>query len=196
MKFRNKKTGEIKEFCGILINSALLSAQNRRRFYWANWNFEQPNDKGIQLSGILEGGVVDRDKSFCIDANYFKGGNLKAYFEKHRRQLAFYQPCRASERGRRLVVCGTRRDDRKGEIARGYECATDGKTSCLTTVQKDNYICEDYMIRKLTPIECERLQTVPDNYTAHVSNTQRYKMLGNGWTVDVIAHIFRSMSEN
>ena len=47
--------------------------------------------------------------------------------------------------------------------------------------------------RKLTPLECERLQTVPDNYTNHVSNTQRYKMLGNGWTVDVIVHIFSSM---
>ena len=46
--------------------------------------------------------------------------------------------------------------------------------------------------RKLTPIECERLQTVPDNYTNHVSNTQRYKMLGNGWTVEVIAHLFSS----
>ena len=47
--------------------------------------------------------------------------------------------------------------------------------------------------RKLTPIECERLQTVPDNYTNHVSNTQRYKMLGNGWTVDVISHIFKPL---
>ena len=47
--------------------------------------------------------------------------------------------------------------------------------------------------RKLTPIECERLQTVPDNYTNHVSNSQRYKMLGNGWTVDVIAHIFNGL---
>ena len=47
--------------------------------------------------------------------------------------------------------------------------------------------------RKLTPLECERLQTVPDNYTEGVSNTQRYKMLGNGWTVDVIAHIFKNM---
>jgi len=47
--------------------------------------------------------------------------------------------------------------------------------------------------RKLTCVECERLQTVPDNYTAHVSNTQRYKMLGNGWTVDVIAHILKNM---
>jgi len=47
--------------------------------------------------------------------------------------------------------------------------------------------------RKLTPLECERLQTVPDNYTEGVSNTQRYKMLGNGWTVDVIAHILKSL---
>ena len=47
--------------------------------------------------------------------------------------------------------------------------------------------------RKLTPLECERLQTVPDNYTNHVSNTQRYKMLGNGWTIEVIAHILNNM---
>lgn len=47
----------------------------------------------------------------------------------------------------------------------------------------------DYVIRKLTPVEAERLQTLPDNYTAGISNTQRYKCIGNGWTVDVIAHI-------
>ena len=52
---------------------------------------------------------------------------------------------------------------------------------------------EDIYWRKLTPLECERLQTVPDNYTEGVSNTQRYKMLGNGWTVDVIAHIFNNL---
>lgn len=177
----------------VFINSALVSAQNRQRYYWANWDFGQPGDKGIMLVDILESGVVDRDKSWCIDANYFKGGNLKSYFEKHRRQLVMYQPCRASERGRRLTVCGTRRDDKNGHVVRGYECSVDGKSSALTTVQKDNYLCEDYKIRKLTPIECERLQTVPDNYTNHVSNTQRYKMLGNGWTVDVVAHIFKSL---
>ena len=53
----------------------------------------------------------------------------------------------------------------------------------------------DGNLRKLTPIECERLQTIQDNYTNHVSNTQRYKMLGNGWTVDVIAHIFSCMEK-
>lgn len=64
----------------------------------------------------------------------------------------------------------------KGEAANGCTIIQDGLTW-----------------RKLTPLECERLQTVPDNFTAHVSNTQRYKMLGNGWTVDVIAHIFRGL---
>ena len=57
-----------------------------------------------------------------------------------------------------------------------------------TGVQQENLTW-----RKLTPLECERLQTVPDNYTDHVSNTQRYKMLGNGWTVEVIKHIFQNM---
>tara|TARA_A100000171_G_C2134723_1_gene149388 strand:+ start:1601 stop:3490 length:1890 start_codon:yes stop_codon:yes gene_type:complete len=52
---------------------------------------------------------------------------------------------------------------------------------------------EDLTWRKLTPLECERLQTVPDNYTNHVSNTQRYKMLGNGWTIEVIKHIYKNM---
>ena len=62
----------------------------------------------------------------------------------------------------------------------------------LTSQDKHGVLIEGY-IRKLTPIECERLQTVPDNYSAVASNTQRYKMLGNGWTVDVIAHIFNGL---
>ena len=74
------------------------------------------------------------------------------------------------------------------------EVRLDGKTNSLTTVQKDNVLTKDDVYwRKLTPLECERLQTVPDNYTNHVSNTQRYKMLGNGWTVEVIKHIFNNM---
>jgi len=70
------------------------------------------------------------------------------------------------------------------------EPRNDGKTNTLTSVQKDNMVMSrGFRIRRLTPLECERLQTVPDDYTNHVSNTQRYKMLGNGWTIDVIAHI-------
>ena len=130
----------------ICINSSLVSAQHRVRYYWTNIpNITQPEDKGILLKDIIEHGVCDRDKSFCIDANYWKGGNLKAYFEKHRRQLVF----------------------------------------------NTNSIVDGF--RKLTPVECERLQTLPDNYTAGVSNMQRYKMLGNGWTIDIISWILSSI---
>jgi site-specific DNA-cytosine methylase len=74
------------------------------------------------------------------------------------------------------------------------ELRKDEKTNSVTSVQKDNVLTKDNVYwRKLTPLECERLQTVPDNYTNHVSNTQRYKMLGNGWTIEVIAHIFENM---
>ena len=74
------------------------------------------------------------------------------------------------------------------------ELRKDAKSNAITTVGKDSLVVEDEVHwRKLTPIECERLQTVPDNYTNHVSNTQRYKMLGNGWTIEVIAHILRNM---
>ena len=67
------------------------------------------------------------------------------------------------------------------------------KCNALTTVNQNYMRFENLSWRKLTPLECERLQTVPDNYTNHVSNTQRYKMLGNGWTVEVIAHILNNM---
>ena len=75
----------------------------------------------------------------------------------------------------------------------------EGKSATLTLQSNNDKILsrdkinsesDNYRIRRLTPIECERLQTVPDNYTSFVSDTQRYRMLGNGWTIDVIAHIF------
>ena len=76
----------------------------------------------------------------------------------------------------------------------------DEKMNTLTTALTKQHILQitrdkdqEVYWRKLTPLECERLQTVPDNYTNHVSNTQRYKMLGNGWTIEVIAHIFKNM---
>ena len=73
------------------------------------------------------------------------------------------------------------------------ELRKDDKSNTVSSVPKDSLVVEDLSWRKLTPLECERLQTVPDNYTNHVSNTQRYKMLGNGWTVEVIKHILKGM---
>ena len=182
----------------VFINSSLVSAQNRQRYYWANWQITQPADKGIVLADILECGEVDRDKAFCIDANYHKGGNPEQYFNKSRRQLVF-KP--AAIVGRKLDENGSRNDTLEQKPVQCLEVQSHGKSRCLSTVAKDAVISplepgrypKSTAYRKLTPIECERLQTVPDNYTAHVSNTQRYKMLGNGWTVDVIAHIFRQL---
>ena len=220
------------------INSALLSAQNRQRYYWANWEFGQPEDKGIVLADIIEDGEVDRDKSYCIDANYHKGGNPDQYFNKSRRQLVFNP---AAIRGR-YIVDGKRQDGKMltaGLTQQMLEVKADQKTNALTTVQKDNvittmkpgryplivqrgrgnnpgglraldgkvpamtacswqdnnHVTEGASYRKLTPTECERLQTIQDGYSAHVSNTQRYKMIGNAWTVDVIAHILRGLRD-
>ena len=95
---------------------------------------------------------------------------------------------------RRLDEHGTRKDDQlELPYTRQIEVRKDDKSNCLTTVQKDNVLVSKDMWRKLTPLECERLQTLPDNYTNHVSNSQRYKMIGNGWTVDVIAHILKGI---
>ena len=96
------------------------------------------------------------------------------------------------------IMCGAFRGryNEEGKTEQQLEIRKDEKTNSITTVQKDNVLTKDKMYyRKLTPIECERLQTVPDNYTQGVSNTQRYKMLGNGWTVDVIAHILKNINE-
>ena len=170
----------------ITINSALVSAQNRKRLYWTNIpSVYPPEDRGIVLRDIIEDGFqADRPKSFCLDANYWKGGNLKSYFEKHRRQLVF------DERSAKIVQVA------RGKNAGGIK-AKDGKVPTMTVNawQHNNHLTYDEGLtwRKLTPRECEALQTVPNDYTQGVSNTQRYKMLGNGWTVDVIAHIFKSL---
>ena len=174
----------------VFINSNLVSAQNRQRYYWTNIPMDNlPDDKGVVLSDILEGGHVDRDKSHCIDANYFKGGNLKSYFEKHRRQLVF------SDDG----MCHVGDADLKGHDYNRRVYHPDGKGPSLCASSGGNLEPKTYIKpnswRKLTPLECERLQTVPEGYTNHVSNTQRYKMLGNGWTVDVIKHIFEGVQQ-
>lgn len=95
---------------------------------------------------------------------------------------------------RRLDENGTRKDNQLDlPFTTQIEVRQDDKTNCLTTVQKDNVIVKGMTWRKLTPLECERLQGLPDNYTNHVSKTQRYKMLGNGFNVPTIRHIIKDL---
>lgn len=156
----------ITEYLGcepVFINSTLVSAQNRQRYYWTNINkIEQPTNKGFTLKDILE------EK---VDTTYFFQDRIGVKITG----LNSLNKIRVSKR----------------TVDQKARCLTAGGQS-ITNAGATNIILGD-KLRKLTPVECERLQTVPDNYTNHVSNSQRYKMLGNGWTVDVIAHIFKSI---
>ena len=185
----------ITEYLGvepIEINSNLVSAQSRRRLYWTNIpNVTIPKDKGILVKDILEdNGIADLvinqgkhlyradiKKSHCLMARDYKGFGNQSMTGVRRVGTAFN-------------ING------HDYLKRVYD--VNGKSPTLTTCGGGNTepkipISEKHW-RRLTPLECERLQTVPDNYTSSVSNTQRYKMLGNGWTVDVIAHLFKNIT--
>ena len=149
-----------------LIDSALVSAQQRKRYYWTNWEIDQLEDKGIVLKDIMEDLVetkyfynhpltdIDLTKQVCATMQYKN-------HEMHKRILNPEFKCQT------LTTCGG------------------GNT------QKKVYI--NGRARKLTPIEYERLQTLPDNYTAGMADSHRYNIIGNGWTVDVIAHILKGI---
>lgn len=265
----------------ILINSSLVSAQNRARLYWTNIpGVTQPEDRGIILKDILETGMAWREKSYTLDANYFRTAgtyNPKKQHSYSRHMVA--EPIRMatieskaknadfdsqqyrvySAEGKSVTLCGNgggigaktglyaapcELEDlvpyvqRKiPEIVNKYGYLPErfnpyntseikDKTPTLTanmgrqtssatvfsvmvsdgtqkivyevnggqiTINGEQYPIKlpdgYYIIRKLTVKECMRLQTVPETYVFPVSNSQAYKMLGNGWTVDVIAHI-------
>ena len=232
----------------IELNSALDSAQSRKRLYWASWGIMPQIDKGIVLSDILEdfgqadlvgkqGKVLLKEnieKASCLLARDYKGfGNQgqtgvrcievgqAEEIKGHDVIRRVYSPNGKSPTlntmgggnrepkvaigqivGRRINPKTKKRDDYNKDIKprQRLEIRADKKSGALTTVQKDNVVVnEDIRWRALTPIECERLQTVEDNATLYgidengkqitISKTQRYKMLGNGWCVDTIAHI-------
>lgn len=178
----------------IAINSNLVSAQNRYRLYWTNINdVNQPTDLNIMLEDILEQEVDEK--------YYIKTGRLnwlKTFGEiKEKDGYVAFNPYKAkclTARGEPSWNCTYILQWPHGSNNGGIR-ALDGKCPALTTSSwpTNNLLLEKGFVRKLTPIECERLQTVPDSYTSCVSDTQRYKMLGNGWTVNVIAHILKGL---
>lgn len=182
-----------------LINSSLLSAQNRQRYYWTNFEVSQPNDKGILLKDIIDDdSITDREKSYCIMSNYACGASEDEYFNKRRRQIVF-RPCEPRENIKQSkdgLIHVANASDIKGneQIKRIYSDA--GKAPTLSTCQgghrEPKVATDNVTYRKLTPTECARLQTFPDGWCENiVSNSQSYKCYGNAWTVDVIAHIFK-----
>lgn len=145
----------------VYINSKLVSAQERKRLYWTNIpGIEQPEDRGLYLRDIVQ----PREE--------------KKEYEIYKRMLAKKEGTLAYKK------CW------------GQVKTLDQKSRALTTSQAisnsgaTNVKYSETEYYTLTPLECERLQTLPDNYTEGLSNTQRYKTIGNGWTVEVIHHIF------
>jgi len=237
----------------IEINSALVSAQNRRRLYWTDIpNVEQPADREIYLRDILLEDAVEP-----VLSNVYHGfgeNKTRIHYDKSvtiRPSTGGGHVASVARKPSYWGVAQRGRYEHDGSTSQRYELSQEEKANALTTVQKDSlYLSEaelDYMsrrvndgrdhwdfghhsdvenskssavvanffkgvpynvlkeagiVRKFHPVECERLQTVPDNYTQfgrvgyeieNISNTQRYRMLGNGWTVEVIAHILREM---
>jgi len=187
----------------ILINSTLVSAQNRQRYYWTNIPFySQPDDKYIYLKDIilddtfpvalhnLYGGFkektvrVFKDKSPTI-RTAGGGGHIPSFVKSdliHSKKAIDYMNRKVAD-GRTHWDFGHHSDIRN-----------DKSSAVVANFFKGvpyNVFKDWDVIRKFHPIECERLQTIEDNYTEGVSPTQRYKMLGNGWTVDVIVHILK-----
>lgn len=266
------------------INSALVSAQNRQRFYAFNWQVEQPEDRGILLKDILESSedLTTNEKAYCLTASYAGSVPQNTIERNQRNMVAERIPEYSCEKSRPLTASYANKSSTEGslpsncfpdnpnkqvwdmiaeparvgdlpnakkatrisgikrlgglygQVTRWEIYDTNGKSPTLTAsmgmggghipmyptptekqeISQTNpngsnnvYEVKDglitikgkqypsklsdgfYNIRKLTPIECERLQTLPDNYTAGVSNSQRYKGLGNGWTAEVIIHI-------
>lgn len=197
VKMKKESQDVISKYLGvepILVNSELVSAQMRKRLYWTNIpGICQPEDKGILLKDIIQSGVVDREKSYCLDASYYKGTNLKLYLKKARRQIVLTE----EETVLHNLYGGFKEKLPRVFNEKSPTIRTASGGGHIPSVYLRHYVEKTGIILKnrlLTPVECERLQTLPDGYTEGVSNTQRYKMIGNGWTVDAIAHFFQNIT--
>ncbi len=209
----------------VMINASLVSAQNRKRLFWVGKlkldgsykqiEIPQPEDRGILLKDVLEEADTDRLKSYCIDANYYKGASWEQYKTKGRRQLVKIGHFNSGGQGDRiysqegksvsLSANGGGRGAKTGlYLVNEYnkrvmidKSGTLGTTMGRTAKQGYQVVDDKHSIlRKLHPIECERLQSMPDNWTnptGDISNTQRYKMCGNAFNVEVVAHIIKHL---
>lgn len=157
----------------VLINSNLVAAAERKRLYWTNIpNVTQPEDKGISLKDIVEPAESVPEK-YWYDLPFIYNGDEKK------------------------VQCTL-------DVERGYQrnmkevYNLNAKSNTLLADgdggNRQKKVFQDGRCRKLMPIEYERLQTLPDNYTGMISDSARYSAVGNGWTLDVITHIFKELA--
>lgn len=175
----------------ISINSKIMSAQSRPRLYWTNIpDYKPPGDKKVMLSSILE--VGDVDTIYNLPSDYFVGTGVSRLSTKNDSKIKWKVP-EATLKGFITVEPGECVDLTfvNSKTRRGRSMKE--KSNCLTASPQMYCKATSNWFRRFTPLECERLQTVPDNYTSILSDNHRYKALGNGWTVDVVAHIFKNI---
>lgn len=192
----------------VKINSNLVSAQNRKRLYWTNIaEIPQPKDEGILIRDILEDEV---DEKYYISSKALEGMVNRARVNAEKgngfgarivspggRANTLLQRCYKDGKDNLIIAASRGRVCEDGVTRQHLEPRKDGKSNCLTTVQKENLLIENRStLRRLTPRECARLQTVPEWYEWVVSDTQIYRMCGNGWTVKVIEHILSHLFKN
>lgn len=207
----------------VMINSNLVSAQNRKRLYWTNIaEITQPEDEGIFIRDILEDNV---DEKYCVSDKALEGminrarvnaekgngfgahvvspdGKANTLLVSHQSQehnliisvLKKISPRVADVSISENGIRPHRGDARKSGIGElGTIRFGSSKADTLLTSSKPFILDRGYKLRRLTPLECARLQTVPDWYEWAVSDTQIYRMCGNGWTVRVIEHILKNL---
>lgn len=191
----------------IKINSALVSAQNRNRLYWTNIpSVEQPDDKNISLADILESELKSCRVGAAIRGRRLDELGVRDDYSKTI-PISQYLEIRKDNKSNCLTtvekdnVISYIKTDKRLKIKFNQQkasCLTGGANSGGNHSDMDILVIEPDVCRRYTVTECERLQSVPDGYTQNkgVSNSQCYKMLGNGWTVDVIAHILKAAKFN
>lgn len=169
------KISEILGVQPIMINSSLVSGQNRKRFYWTNIKgVMPPSDKGITLADIIESGTTDRDKSLCVTSSYDGFIGTQDYFRHRYFGKSF------------------------GQIVFEDEADPEEQKNAYKKFGKYSGVQVKGRLRELSPLECERLQTLPDNYTKfgifqgqikEIPKYLRYKIIGSAFTADIICHI-------
>ena len=182
---KNKWGETMSEIIGVpfvLINSGILSGQSRPRYYWTNLNY--PKFPNIHNEEVIKT-ILEKDVD---DVFYLKKNGIVDFIKK-------------TEKNKKKTPDGIIKsldlpktivndNDRQRRVY-----SVHSKSPTLLARADTTKILTNGKIRKLTPLECERLQKIPDNYTKICSNTQRYKMIGNAFTVDVIAHFLKGLNK-
>jgi DNA-cytosine methyltransferase len=194
----------------VRINSKLVVAQLRDRYYWSNirtketmfdlvTDIPQPKDRGIMFKDVITGGIVDTDKHSCLNTGSGKDGSQKSL--KHRDKTTGMITLIYEENNELRVKTNT---------AKGYDIVTEndcldlsfptsitrrgrvtkGKSPCLMESNNNLYSYKDGIVRTVNQVEMERLQGFPDGYTSILSKAKAGSLLGDGWTLPVIEHIF------